>query len=114
MAHRKDTTMTTEPGGPTRTMQDAGWPSGVRDAHAGWAWDSMGTPRPRGTWAARGRELHRPLPAGYDLVAMLIALGIAAFVAVIAPAWVEAAGPWRGRIVDVETREPLEGVVVLG
>jgi hypothetical protein len=25
----------------------------------------------------------------------------------------EAVGLWRGRMVDVETREPLEGVVVL-
>jgi hypothetical protein len=45
---------------------------------------------------------------------MLIALRAVAFVAVIAPVWVEAAGPWRGQIVDAETQEPLEGVVVVG
>ena len=44
---------------------------------------------------------------------MLVALGAAAFVTVSVPACVEAAGPWRGPIVDVETQEPLEGVVVL-
>jgi hypothetical protein len=42
---------------------------------------------------------------------MLVALGAAAFVTVSVPACVEAAGPWRGPIVDVETQEPLEGVV---
>ena len=44
---------------------------------------------------------------------MRVALGAAAFVTVSVPACVEAAGPWRGPIVDVETQEPLEGVVVL-
>lgn len=96
------------------TTHDTGWLSELAGANAGWAWCSTGTPRPRGTRAGRGRRLLRARLAGRDLVAMLVALGAAAFVSVIAPAWVEAAGPWRGRIVDVETREPLEGVVVLG
>jgi hypothetical protein len=50
---------------------------------------------------------------GCERVAMRVALGAAAFVTVSVPACVEAARPWRGPIVDVETQEPLEGVVVL-
>lgn len=31
----------------------------------------------------------------------------------LAPAILHAAGPWKGRILDIETKEPLEGTVVL-
>ena len=50
---------------------------------------------------------------GCERVAMRVALGAAAFVTVSVPACVEAARPWRGPIVDVETQEPLKWVVAL-
>ena len=43
----------------------------------------------------------------------LVARGAAAFVTVSVPACVEGRRAGRGQIVDVETQEPLEGVVVL-
>lgn len=44
---------------------------------------------------------------------VLLTLLIAAISAGVWPARGEAAGPWKAQVVDAETRQPLEGVVVL-
>ncbi len=43
----------------------------------------------------------------------IILLLVAALAFLRAPAAADAAGPWRARVVDAETAQPLEGVVVL-
>ena len=45
---------------------------------------------------------------------MTAMIGSIIFVPASMPAPVQAAGPWRGRVVDAETREALEGAVVVG
>ena len=44
--------------------------------------------------------------------AALVLIGISALASIIS-ASAEAAGPWNARVVDAETGQPLEGVVVL-
>lgn len=40
-------------------------------------------------------------------------LGFLIFVGILSPSPAPAAGPWKGQVVDAETGQPLEGVVVL-
>ena len=44
---------------------------------------------------------------------MCLSLSVAMLVAFGAPGGASAAGPWRGTVVDAETGQPLEGVVVV-
>lgn len=88
---------------------NAGWLSrpGGADRGKGRRFDSnaLSARNPSNSWT-RASSL---VVGGCERVAMRVALGAAAFVTVSVRACVEAARPWRGPIVDVETQEPLEG-----
>lgn len=44
---------------------------------------------------------------------VLLLLGFSMWVSLLSPSLAAAAGPWKGQILDAETGQPLEGVVVL-